>query len=80
MVTGHTDALGNADGNNALSLARAEAVATALRAQRPLESGGAWVVLTQGAGANQPRVPASAPRDEQAANRRVTLEVRLEPR
>lgn len=52
LITGHADRIGNSEKNNALSLARAEAVKTLLVAQGIPEA----IVETRGVGASQPLV------------------------
>lgn len=79
-VIGHTDAMGDPEANQALSLARAQAAAAALRAIRPASSGGNWVIVTRGAGSSEPRGGGVSRANEQVAERRVTLKARLEPR
>lgn len=76
-ITGHTDVQGRPEANRELSLARAQAVADVLR---PAGVGGLWQTVVRGVGATQPRVPDTAPLDQQAINRRVTLAARLVPR
>ncbi len=77
-VIGHTDALGDSQANQALSLA--QAVAAELRAIRPASGGGSWLILTRAAGSSEPLVVDGVTAPEQVANRRVTLVARLESR
>ncbi|XKK38811.1 OmpA family protein [Nocardiopsis sp. ARC36] len=72
-VTGHTDATGPDEHNRALSLRRAETVATALTDQL----GDGWTVTTAGAGSDHPREhPELGPSADRRAEITYTLTTR----
>ena len=80
VLTGHTDAAGDAQANERLSLARAEAVAEALKIKLKVLGERPAAMVKVGEGSRRPRVPGTALDELQKANRRVMFEARLESR